>query len=85
MTTNRPSFFEPHENGTFDAWAIHPTGNYAADCETGNACFDEIQRHAETTDSPTMIAHVVQAMINKGRVSGVEIGFLNSMAMQVTK
>lgn len=64
-----------------DMWAIAaPTGDYSADCEAGVGAAIELQDFMRTQDAPFMLGHVLQAMIAKGRWSGVEVGFAQAMA-----
>ena len=74
-------FTKSRTNGTIDAWAPEATGDYAADCALGNNYFDQLRFHVQS--NPLTLSHVLQAMIEKGKVTGVEIGFLHSMSMSV--
>lgn len=74
-------FTKSRTNGTIDAWAPTATGDYAADCAFGNNYFDQLRFHVQS--NPLTLSHVLQAMIEKGQVTGVEIGFLHSMSMAV--
>lgn len=84
MTTiHEHPFTKINDNGSLDLWAVEPTGNYAADCATGNNYFEQLRFHAEREKSSMGIEYVLQAMIDKGSVSGIEVGFLHSLASAV--
>lgn len=63
-----------------DMWAIVPTGDYSADCEAGTAAAIELQDFMLAGDAPFMLGHVLRSMVEKGRWSGVEVGFAQTMA-----
>ena len=74
-------FTKSRTNGTIDAWAPTATGDYAADCALGNNYFEQLRFHVQS--NPLTLSHVLQAMIEKGKVTGVEIGFQHTMSMTV--
>ncbi|UUV43227.1 hypothetical protein RCCWILLIS_55 [Rhodobacter phage RcCWillis] len=80
--TTHLSFQQPRDNGTTDAWAVEPTGNYADDCAKGTQFFAELRHRVDDTMNPLLISHTIVGMIEKGRVSGIEIGFLQSLSAQ---
>ncbi|MFT4149479.1 MAG: hypothetical protein QM656_04710 [Paracoccaceae bacterium] len=57
---------------------VEPTGRYAEDCKIGAATFHEVVRSAG--DNPIPLTRAIQSMIDKGRVSGVEVGFLHALS-----
>lgn len=63
-----------------DMWAIVPTGDYSDDCEAGAAAAIELQDFMRDQDAPFMLGHVLRSMVEKGRWSGVEVGFAQAMA-----
>lgn len=81
MTLKQLSFTKLRDNGTVDAWAVEPTGDYAADCETGKACFSELM---QMCDNPLAVSHVMQAIVERGRMSGLEVGFLHALSFHVS-
>lgn len=76
-------FTKSRTNGTIDAWAPTATGDYAADCALGNNYFEQLRFHVQS--NPLTLSHVLQAMVEKGKITGVEIGFLHSMSMTVAE
>ena len=82
LNTSLLPFTKRNTNGTVDAWAPQGTGNYADDCALGNNYFDAARFHAES-ENPLIISHILQAMIAKGSVTGVEVGFLHSLTMGI--
>lgn len=80
MILDRLPFAQRRSNGTIDAWAVQPTGNYETDCSTGNNYYEQLRFHAAEKNSHLSFSFVMQAMIEKGNVSGIEIGFLHSMS-----
>lgn len=77
------SFSKQRENGTVDAWVTSPSGDYGDDCITGNNLFEELRFRAETEKNPLIISRTLQAMIEKGALTGIEIGFLQSLSEQL--
>jgi hypothetical protein len=61
-------------------WAVKPSGNYSRDYETGRARGSEylafIGRYP-TNGNATLLNSIVREMAERGRVGGVEFGFLN--------
>lgn len=78
MSITTLPFAKRNTNGTVDAWAPEPSGNYSADCALGNNYFEAARFHAET--NPLAFSHIMQAMVLRGQVTGVEVGFLHSMS-----
>lgn len=70
-------FAERRSNGTVNAWSVQPTGDYEADCQTGRNYFEQLRLHAEIEKQPLMFGFVMQAMVERGQMSGIEVGFIN--------
>lgn len=77
------SFTTRREDGTYDAWNPSPTGNYTEDCSTGNKYFDEVQALLDKAPNPLLLTWIIQAMIQKGQITGVETGFLHALSARV--
>lgn len=60
---------------------IQPTGNYEDDCKLGRAAFERIM---QDSPSPTKIAYHIQSMIEEGRISGLEVGFIHALSEFIT-
>lgn len=72
-------FAKRRSNGTIDAWSVEPTGDYEADCDTGRTYFQQLRLQAEEKKHPLLLGFVMQAMVERGRVSGIEVGFLSGV------
>ncbi|WP_292529478.1 hypothetical protein [Methylocystis sp.] len=63
-----------------DCWAVKPSGSYSRDYETGRALGREylafIGRYP-TNGNATLLNCIVRDMAERGRVGGLEFGFLN--------
>lgn len=77
------SFSQRRPDGTYDAWCVEATGNYSIDCQTGHNLYAEARFLCLQNKDLTGLNHVLHAMIEKGRVSGVEIGFIAAMTENI--
>jgi hypothetical protein len=61
-------------------WAVKPSGNYSRDYEAGRALGGEylsfIGRYP-TNGNATLLNCIVRDMAERGRIGGLELGFLN--------
>lgn len=62
-----------------DFWAIEPTGDYAADCASGREAAGELQRAMFFGSTPILLGSVARAIADKGRWTGLEVGFFHEM------
>jgi hypothetical protein len=60
-------------------WDISPTGNYAADCETGKAFAIEFLKSCDKTNGwASLMASITSDMIRAGgERSGIVVGFMS--------
>lgn len=72
-------FASPRSNGTIDAWAVNPSGDYQADCETGNGYFAQLKDHIDRFNTPMLMTFVIQAIVLKGALTGIEVGFISAL------
>jgi len=65
-----------------DFWAVEVVSdNYTQECERGEAFARLALDHMCETHAPPLLGWIVSDMIDKGRFSGVEIGFLRVFAV----
>lgn len=55
------------------------TGNYSKDCELGKCFYQEAVKYS--VHNHLIFMRVIEGMILKGDVTGVEIGFLSSLSL----
>lgn len=57
-------------------WPDAPRGSYTEDCTEGRRRADEVVRAMEQFENPTLLTHIVTAIVgNQGVLGGLEIGF----------
>lgn len=56
-------------------WDVSPSGDYAADCETGRMYAEDCLAYMRVNASPILLKSIVMAMPRE--FSGIEIGFLH--------
>ena len=66
-----------------DLWALEASGDYAADCETGEEAGRELADYMRSEGAPMVLGHVLRAMVARGQFSGVEVGFAHSIASAI--
>ncbi len=73
-------FVSQCSDGTKDLWAVETTGNWAADCDTGARHGAALIAFMQETENPSILGLVGQRMAQRGTWSGIECGFLHSIA-----
>lgn len=73
--------FASRQGERLDLWNPRASGNWSADNELGRALAGELIHYMRERNAPTVLGHVIQAMIGKGNFSGVEVGFANEIAL----
>lgn len=71
-------FVRQRENGTVDTWCPNKTGDYETDWKHGKNHFTTL---ISKSPSAAQVAHIVHAIVEKGELSGVEVGFIHSMSV----
>ena len=66
-----------------DWWAVDETGDWGVDNETGRGYAKLLIRYIRANQTPFILGYVMKAIAEKGRVSGVEIGFFNGVGHEV--
>jgi hypothetical protein len=56
---------------------LNPIPDYEGECETGKAAFLELMQN---DPSQLKIAFTLQGMIERGKVTGYEVGFLHALS-----
>lgn len=59
--------------------AHEPTGDYAADCGTGEMIATGCVAHIGRENDPFIIGEIVRAVVQSGRYSGIEVGFFSTV------
>lgn len=78
------SFARRRDDGTVDPWVVSPTGDYATDCDLGRSAFNELRHAALRDDDWLMVLRVLQAIVRKGGETGIEDGFHQALAENVS-
>lgn len=65
--------------GVSDFWAIDPCRDYSADCQRGREAAVELQHHMCFGQVPTLLGTVARAISEKGRWTGLEVGFFHQL------
>jgi hypothetical protein len=73
-------FVSPCSDGTKDLWVVETAGNWAADCDTGARHGAALIAFMQQTENPSIFGLVVQRIAEHGAWSGVECGFLHTIA-----
>lgn len=60
-------------------WNVSPTGNYSEDYKTGAEFFAALKRVVQDTGNVMLYSHVLFGIVEGGKTTGVEIGFINTM------
>lgn len=63
-------------------WSVNPTGNYAADCETGRFYAYELIDYIAATGYPAALGYVASAMPQADRRTGLETAFWSAIAAE---
>jgi hypothetical protein len=66
-----------------DWWVAEETGDWAADNERGREYARLLIRYIRANQTPFLLGYVMKAIAQKGRVSGVEIGFFNGLGHEL--
>ena len=88
MSTEESDFsnwIEQREDGTFDYWAVDASGDWSADCKKGREVASTLMGVMYPLDeagppNEILLGYVARAIIEKGRYSGVEVGFFQEIA-----
>lgn len=81
MKYSELSFTRQRDDGTTDAWSPKVCGVYEEDWKRGKTYFEEL---IAASPSPAQVSHVLYAMIEKGKITGVEAGFVLGLSLQAT-
>lgn len=73
-------FVSPCSDGTKDLWVVETAGSWAADCDTGARHGAALIAFMQETENPSILGLVVQRMAQRGTWTGVECGFLHTIA-----
>jgi hypothetical protein len=77
----RDAALEMAGEGLRTFWNVTNSGDYAADCERGNAFAIQTLALMRDTGSSQALTLIVRDMVKKGGIGGTEIGFLSMIAM----
>jgi hypothetical protein len=77
MKINELPFTQTRTDGTIDAWCPEATGNYESDWKAGELIYADLIGRSPTT---VQLTHVLSAIVEKGKVTGVELGFLSALS-----
>ena len=61
-------------------WAVSPTGDWSADNARGRELARKLLAHMRGNEAPNALGVVIKAMIACGAYTGVEVGFLTTIA-----
>ena len=64
--------------------AVTESGDYGADCLAGRDQAARALNYMNANSCPTMLGHLVEAMIARGRFSGLEVGFFQAISERAT-
>ena len=77
-----PSFVKRSSAG-LNLWAPVVTEEWQTDMVQGRSYAQELVSHMRETGHPTLLNHVVKAMVGHGMWSGVEVGFFQQISVEV--
>ena len=63
-----------------DFWHLEPTADWGEDCRVGRDAASELTRYMDFARGPNLLGSVVREMIQKGRFTGLEVGFCQRIA-----
>ena len=80
------SFFSARQDATLASWNVTPTGDWSTDCATGRNFGAETVTFMRARESGMIgLSYIVQANKGAGHIpTGVEVGFMSSIAGAVT-
>jgi hypothetical protein len=79
--TTLPFVRDAVDTGRRTFWNVTNSGDYAADCERGNAFAVQTLALMRDTGSSQALTLIVRDMVKKGGIGGTEVGFLSMIAM----
>lgn len=68
-----------------DLWSIAARGNWESQNKAGAVAAEKLIEEMRDDWNPTKLGHVINAMFNKGRFGGVEVGFMHAIALAVIR
>jgi hypothetical protein len=66
----------------YDVWKVEPTGDFETDHLIGSVFARQILENDVDAGTPALFSSVVKEMARKGTFGGIEIGFLQTVAMR---
>jgi hypothetical protein len=66
-------------------WHVAGTGDYGLDCELGTGMAHRAIAYMRENNVPHLLTWVVESMIERGDFSGIEVGFLQTIASAAIK
>lgn len=61
-------------------WSVTPTSDYGKDCKTGRQLAMQVINYLNQENFTPIINWTLSQMIEKGEISGIEIGFFSTIA-----
>lgn len=71
--------FADMSSDKIDWWVVTETGDYSADNDLGREYARLLVRYIRANQTPFLMGYVMKAIAEKGRISGVEIGFFQGI------
>jgi len=83
----RLPFVKSREGGVGrDFWNVpSTTGDFSVDCELGSALALRALEYISRDTGSSILGWIIQGMIQRGRFSGIEIGFMHAIAIAARK
>ncbi len=72
------------EGNVVDPWSVQPTDDYAENCRTGRRFFGLLLFPMRLENNPLLIGTVTQAIVMKGKWTGIEVGFIQAMSEEIS-
>ena len=82
MVSEKYPSFVNRRPGSLNLWSPIVTGDWSQDVERGQLYAREAVSYMRTTGHIPFLHHVVKAMVGQGAWGGVEVGFIQIVAME---
>lgn len=81
--TSLPAFTCIDAGNHVDLWPDSDPCSYGEANEIGRGRAAELTDVIRRTQSPVLLGHVIEAIVAKGRIGGMEIGFFHALSIEI--